>query len=654
MSRLSTFTTRALSAQFLTPTLVLLATLAVGGVWGDSYFWEGNGAWFTAENWRNSSVPAADATGHTVEMQNYGAASTVTATISSDFTIGSWWIAGGNFGADNQLTIRQTAGTVTVKENMAMGTFDNSGALYEIAGGTYAPIVKTIVGRNKQGVSKLLVNGGTAALDGDLMLGQDANATGICSVASGSLTVGVTDVKWTGIGLAGYGELNVSGGSATFNGNLIVAYGAGEGVVNVSGGMLTVSGDSSLGFGNYWGTGGKGTVNLSGGTLTVPSIVYVAGASANNTSSADPVAALKLSGGTLKATAEGTFIPAAVTTTVSGSAILDANGKNITIAATVGGTGTLRIVGGGSVDFTTAPTCTVVADADTTVTGAGNVASTEAVTIVAPSADWASKTLPTSAGVKTVASGNWAAYADGGDAYKQTLGSDTAYVSIVNVEDSASGVEISGVANFPTATRSESDIDIYTIVKSGTPSRVNGAYVTSASQVTLSSGSVLTQIKGDAKPGFVCGAGSLTDDSAHTCAITGGSVGVVVEGDAKVQGSIVGGWYIYGGHTGSKDNTLYAYGNINKNGSEGGNSYVLIKNVQNETTQPIGSAAAGFVVGGSLVNSRYPSAKTYGNTGVAVDISNGISGTFNKLIVGGHAAVPNSAGSDANNYKTFV
>ena len=204
-----------LAAQFLKPTLALLAACIVGGAWADSYYWEGNCAWFTAENWSNSSAPAADATGHTVEMQNFGADSTVTATISSDFTIGSWWIAGGNFGADNQLTIRQTAGTVTVKDNMAMGTFDNSGGLYEITGGSYNSAVNFIVGRNVGGESKLLVNGGAVNLTGDLVAGDTSAATGRCSVVSGTLAVGssVNDtVKWTKLGQSGYGELNIEGG----------------------------------------------------------------------------------------------------------------------------------------------------------------------------------------------------------------------------------------------------------------------------------------------------------------------------------------------------------------------------------------------------------------------------------------------------------
>ena len=91
----------------------------------------------------------------------------------------------------------------------------------------------------------------------------------------------------------------------------------------------------------------EGTATLSGGILET-SQVYVDGGSGT----------LMFGGGTLKASAGGTLIASGMTVTVGANGgTIDTNGKAVTIASAITGTGTLRIIGGGVVTFTVAPTC---------------------------------------------------------------------------------------------------------------------------------------------------------------------------------------------------------------------------------------------------------------------------------------------------------
>lgn len=554
MSRLSTFTTRALSAPFLKPTLALLAACFVGGVWGDQHNWLGVGGaqlyWEDSSSW--STPEATSVTEWIINVQG------AKVGFKTDYTQ--------NYVSGDTAPLVILSGNTTPIEFTA----DGDNPAYGLTKNGPLDVSAWWAG---YGTGKLKVNSGTYSFT-DINIGRWANLGGYLDIEGGTV---IAENVYIG--------MNENG--------------------NTANGTLVISSAGELKMGGLWGPS-TGTVTVNGGKIT--------------------------------ATKDNQwFINGEITFTVGeNGATLDTNGKSLTVIPVISGQGTLQVIGGGTVNFSGTPTCTVVADADTTVTGAGNVASTEAVTIIAPSDDWASKTLPTSAGVKTVASGNWATYADGGEAYKQTLGSDTAYVSLVNVGDGNNGATIAGVSDMGSATAKEDysnvSMDVYTVLKSGSLADVVGGYSIVGPYYCIVKGNLLTSIQGGA-PGNVSGAGAIAShQTSYVVSRVDGNTGVVVEGNAKVQGSIAGGFYLY-----AKD----GYGQtssgarLNKVNGAGANTSVLVKNVQDENSATA-LTGEGYVISGACIDdTRNMYALVSGNSSVVVDIADGNSGAFAKTIVGG-------------------
>ena len=539
-----------LAAQFLKPTLALLAALAVGGVWAAQHDWQGVSGtqlyWEDSASWSNPS----------------------------ETTVTEW-------------IINVQGAKVGFRTNYADNYVAGDTAPLVVLSGNTTPVEFTA--DDNSDTYGLTKNGPL-----DVSAWWQGNGTGSLKVNSGTYSFTEINVgRWNGLN----GELAVVGGTVIAD-NIYVGLNESG---NTANGTITVSGNGELKMGGLWGQS-SGSVTINGGKIT--------------------------------ATKDNEwFINGEITFTVGANGgTIDTNGKSVTIIPAIAGSGTLRIVGGGSVIFSTAPTCTVVADADTTVTGAGNVASTEAVSIVAPSADWASKTLPTTAGVKTVITGNWATYANGGASYQQTLGSDTAYVSLVNVEDSASDAKISGVTSSVSSTASLSGFDVYTIVN-GT---LQGAYgvTASATDAYISyTGNTLTCIDGDATVTTVAGAGC---DTSKWSTMTG-NAGVVIEDGASVRGSIVGSWI----ETGSSEARL------------NGNTAILVKSVLDTNGETLGDdrdskAPMYYIIGGGAAfTDNGARAPITGNTSITVSLDNGKSGTFAKAIVGGTAQLRNHTSAQA-------
>ncbi len=163
------------------------------------------------------------------------------------------------------------------------------------------------------------------------------------------------------VGGVNYGYLKISSGTHIFAEKLYVAYSqawwenpdpTSKGSVTVDYGTLNVV-DSVI-LGNI--SGSDGAIYLSGGTLSTKSIVKGEGAGK-----------VEFYGGALKATATGTLIGSGLTVNVpSGyTGTIDTSGFDVTVESAVGGSGTLNIVGGGRVTFTTMPGCRVLSADDT-------------------------------------------------------------------------------------------------------------------------------------------------------------------------------------------------------------------------------------------------------------------------------------------------
>ena len=140
----------------------------------------------------------------------------------------------------------------------------------------------------------------------------------------------------------------------TDNGYGIIVAGQSHGTLNVQGGEVYLLGPINMCY--YGAKGPAGTVNVTdGGLVTCERIVL-------NGKSNGGSAAVTLDGGTLRANKDNTaFIPNKNNLTVTAGAnggTIDTNGKDITIAKTISGTGGLTFKGGGKARFTAAPSYT--------------------------------------------------------------------------------------------------------------------------------------------------------------------------------------------------------------------------------------------------------------------------------------------------------
>ena len=185
---------------------------------------------------------------------------------------------------------------------------------------------------------------------GEFHLGQAAGAYGAFNMSGGTITIGdvAAGDAYFVVGAGGQGVLNLSGGTINDAAEefSIANTAGGTGVANVSGGTLNGSlgihvGDRGTAILNVSGsaavnlTGGAlqfglngntttGTANLLGGTV-IANNVGVAGTSTSR---------LNFNGGTLLASAAGTFLPAVLTAAnvYGGGAVIDDGGNAITIA----------------------------------------------------------------------------------------------------------------------------------------------------------------------------------------------------------------------------------------------------------------------------------------------------------------------------------
>lgn len=250
--------------------------------------------------------------------------------------------------------------------------------------------------------------------------------------------------------------------------------------------------------------------------------------------------------------------------------------------------------------------------------------------------DWASKTMPTKANTAAVTANT--SFAGNGDYIQPLTGGDA---TVVNVTDVASGKYVFGLHAFDgenglgAITR-----DIYLMVSGGTPAVINGgedAKWDSGSK-TIPTGNVLVNVKGDTTADYVYGAGlggGTGPNGNPLLAKINGNVGIVVEGNAQVKGSIIAGWQ-------SRHNTIPEVT---------GNTSILIKNVQthyqdatlNTENQ---KCEQGWIAAGGIHKTNGGRSKVGGNASVTVLLDEGATGTFNKNIVAGGIGI---GGGDGQN-----
>lgn len=236
-----------------------------------------------------------------------------------------------------------------------------------------------------------------------------------------------------------------------------------------------------------------------------------------------------------------------------------------------------------------------------------------AVAFTAPLAsDWSGRTLPTGAktwnedAVTTLSFGNR-------PEYMQILGDRSAIVANVT---GGTYTEIDGLVKYQETV--DSNKDIFLMVSGDTTSaRVNGVGEADWQAGTRTfTGNVLVNLTDNATADWVMGAGFK---GGQPTALTG-DVGVVIDGNAVVKGTVLGGW-----------SSVHDYKPLIT-----GSTSVKVKNVQAVTdVSDLGSIPKGYIIGGSAYQGNLGRSNITKNTSVTIDLPNEAEGTFVKGIVGG-------------------
>jgi autotransporter-associated beta strand protein len=243
-------------------------------------------------------------------------------------------------------TFFANGGEVRVGGSDASGTAYNGMGTFTMTGGT-AEMGALVIARgnnNQNTVSgSVTVSGGTLTCTNDMILGFAGNNNlGKLTINGGTVSVGTTAIKWMRVGQwdTSRGQVDILSGELKLNASSCIKMNGegtiGANVINQSGGAVTFYSDNGVtvgGVGNLdlQRAGAAASVNtyhLDGGTLTVPQIL---------SSATTGTRTFNFNGGTLRAAASSaTFMNLgtgnARANVRDNGAIIDSNGKNITVA----------------------------------------------------------------------------------------------------------------------------------------------------------------------------------------------------------------------------------------------------------------------------------------------------------------------------------
>lgn len=352
-----------LAAPFLKPSLALLAACIVGGAWAwTDIDWTGNSEstvkyWDDTANWNNyntsitsdgawrilksASITFRGNDGPSLQTWIAGGVGDNRAVFSATedsygFDLKDGWFCVGTWN-DGELTISNGTHQVAwdLHVGYAAGWDASCTGVFTLKGGTFRTGYWLGVGEAKTGYTstgKIFVedgslvvgyrNGALASGDARLNVGVSANSTGVIVQTGGTVSSSAD-----GTGNAGDSAMAIGVEASS------------SGIYTISNGTYTArSGKVQIAVG----TGSTGTLNVHGGVFSTSAIESGAG-----------TATISLDGGTLSASAGGTFISSGITMTVgSNGGTIDVGANNVMIAATVTGTGAIIKKGSGTLTFT--------------------------------------------------------------------------------------------------------------------------------------------------------------------------------------------------------------------------------------------------------------------------------------------------------------
>ncbi|MBU0677466.1 MAG: choice-of-anchor D domain-containing protein, partial [Verrucomicrobia bacterium] len=328
-----------------TPGECIFDEIRVGRSWGDvvrtaSYIFDDGGSghdWSTAGNWSSATEPTsannayvgnsltavvsqaseaannldiADGTAQTGTVQQTAGS----LTVSGDFTLGDdfgnkgvYQMSGGTLTVAGtahigdaglgQMTVYGASSDLNFQGVLAIGdgsTDENYGSYLHLDGGTVTVDGQFYLGASAQGADgTLIMSGGVFEANSVFNIGEVNSSTGRVYVKDGSIVGGSSDDIY--IGDAGYGFMQVSGGTVDVNGtggDIFIGDDANGGRVNeleVIGGLVDVENNIEMGDSS----GASGLLDIHGGRLEIGDDLYV-GDEANGTGTVTMV------GGTMK------------------------------------------------------------------------------------------------------------------------------------------------------------------------------------------------------------------------------------------------------------------------------------------------------------------------------------------------------------------
>ncbi|MBU0678629.1 MAG: hypothetical protein KJ626_10985 [Verrucomicrobia bacterium] len=329
-----------------TPGESIFDEIRVGRSWGDmvrtaSYIFDDGGSghdWSTAGNWSSATEPTsannayvgnsltavvsqaseaannldiADGTAQTGAVQQTAGS----LTISGDLTLGddygnkgTYLISGGTLtvvgtthigdAGLGQMTVYGASSDVNFQGVLTVGdgsTDENNGSYLHIDDATVTVDGQFYLGASAQGADgTLIMSGGVFEANSVFNIGEVNSSTGRVYVKDGSIVGGSSDDIY--VGDAGYGFMQVSGGTVDVNGtggDIFIGDDANGGRVNeleVTGGLVDVENNIEMGDSS----GASGLLDIQGGRLEIGDDLYV-GDAASGTGTVTMV------GGTMKA-----------------------------------------------------------------------------------------------------------------------------------------------------------------------------------------------------------------------------------------------------------------------------------------------------------------------------------------------------------------
>ena len=249
-------------------------------------------------------------------------------------------------------------GDVRTTGNVILGSGANGNGVLKVCGGYMCVGGELMVANAESAIASVVVTNATLEVQKWVCIGRDgANRKATLTVQDGGIFRHLANNYCVIGNFANDGsenELIVNNGGFVESYTDIYVGEYGAATLTVNGGTVrtqTANGDATWIYMNKNNNASSATaIALNGGVLETGRIVKGGGAAG----------AVAFNGGTLRALVASTLIAASETLTVTvdeKGGTIDTNGKDITIAQTIGGTGTLAITGGGSVTFTAVPTC---------------------------------------------------------------------------------------------------------------------------------------------------------------------------------------------------------------------------------------------------------------------------------------------------------